>query len=365
LFDPQTPQGGLFNSLVFSKPPSPSSSRFGGARLGDLGLKIKSGLLRHPLLFKKKFYIILTAGVLILLDFILNMKNEKKRVAGISVFAAIFLTGFKFIVGILTGSLGLLSEALHSGLDLVAAVITYFSVSVSDKPADKRHNWGHGKIENFSAFIETILLLITCIWIINEALNRLITGETDIEVNTWSYIAVITSIVVDLSRSRALSRVAKKYNSQALEADALHFSTDIWSSAVVLLGLICANFGFFFADSVAALMVALIVLVVSYRLGKRSIDVLLDKAPESTYKIVDNVLKNNSEVIEYHDLRIRTAGADTFVSVNIHVSPGLTNQQAHSICDNIENEIKKLVSRCEIIVHVEPEINTPSPLHSS
>jgi cation diffusion facilitator family transporter len=283
------------------------------------------------------------------------MKNEKKRVAGISVFAAIFLTGFKLIVGILTGSLGLLSEALHSGLDLVAAIITYFSVSVSDKPADKRHNWGHGKIENFSAFIETILLLITCIWIINEALTRLITGKTDIEVNIWSYIAVITSIIIDASRSRALSRVAKKYNSQALEADALHFSTDIWSSAVVLLGLICANFGFFFADSVAALIVALIVLVVSYRLGKRSIDVLLDRAPKSTYDKIENILSNNKEIIKYHDLRIRTAGADTFVAINIHVNPGLNNQEAHSICDNIENEIHKVVKRCEIMIHVEPE----------
>jgi cation diffusion facilitator family transporter len=284
------------------------------------------------------------------------MKNEKKRVAGISVFAAIFLTGFKFIIGILTGSLGLLSEALHSGLDLVAAIITYFSVSVSDKPADKRHNWGHGKIENFSAFIETILLLVTCVWIINEALHRLITGKTDIEVTVWSYIAVLTSIVVDASRSRALSRVAKKYNSQALEDDALHFSTDIWSSAVVLLGLICANFGFFFADSVAALIVALIVLVVCWRLGKRSIDVLLDRAPKSTFFKIEEVLKNNTEIIKYHDLRIRTAGADTFVAINIHVSPGLTNQQAHSICDIIENEIHKIVERCEVIVHVEPDI---------
>lgn len=167
---------------------------------------------------------------------------------------------------------------------------------------------------------------------------------------------MITSIVVDFSRSSALSRVAKKYNSQALEADALHFSTDIWSSAVVLLGLVCANFGFFFADSVAALIVALIVLVVSYRLGKRSIDVLLDSAPKSTYDKIEGVLKNTREVIKYHDLRIRTAGADTFVTINIHVSPELTNQQAHSICDIIEYETHKIIDRCEIIVHVEPEI---------
>ena len=186
------------------------------------------------------------------------MQKEKLNVALVSVFAAVFLTGSKLIIGIMTGSLGILSEALHSGLDMVAAVITYFTVRVSDKPADKHHHFGHGKTENFSALVETLLLLITCIWIIYEAFSRLMTGNTHIEISVWSYLVVIGSIIIDISRSRALSRVAKKYNSQALEADALHFSTDIWSSAVVLLGLICANFGFYFADSIAALGVSII-----------------------------------------------------------------------------------------------------------
>jgi len=283
------------------------------------------------------------------------MNKEKKRVAGISVFAAIFLTGFKFLIGILTGSLGLLSEALHSGLDLIAAMITYFSVSVSDTPPDRRHNYGHGKIENLSAFIETILLFITCIWIIYEAVHRLVTGETEILVNSWSYVVVIMSIVIDFSRSRALSRVAKKYNSQALEADALHFSTDIWSSSVVLLGLICANFGYFFADAIAALCVAIIVISVCYRLGKRSIDVLLDKSPEKTTKIIEEILKNTACLNYYHSLSIRSSGADTFVSVNIHVKKDFTCQEAHNICDTIESEIMKKVERSYVLVHVEPD----------
>jgi cation diffusion facilitator family transporter len=283
------------------------------------------------------------------------MNNEKKRVAGISVFAAIFLTGFKFVIGIITGSLGILSEALHSGLDLVAAVITYFSVSISDRPPDRKHNYGHGKIENFSAFIETFLLLITCFWIIYEALHRLITGNTDIIVNKWSYVVVITSIIVDISRSRALSRVAKKYNSQALEADALHFSTDIWSSSVVFLGLICANFGFFFADSVAALAVAAIVLVVCYRLGKRSINVLLDRAPENSMKIIEDILGRNEAVRLFHNLRIRSSGADTFVSVNIHLQKDLSCLEAHSMCDHIESEIMGKIARCHVLIHVEPD----------
>ena len=237
----------------------------------------------------------------------MDAPKEKKKVALFSIVAAIFLTGSKFIVGILTGSLGLLSEALHSCLDLVAAVVTYFSVRISDKPADKEHNFGHGKVENMSALIQTVLLLVTCGWIIYEAVHRLITKNIEIEVNMWSYIVVSASIIVDISRSRALSRVAKKHNSQALEADALHFSTDIWSSAVVLLGLICAQFGFYYADPIAALFVALIVLFVCYKLGKKAIDILLDKAPTQSYESVTEILNNHSEIKKYHNLKLRTA----------------------------------------------------------
>jgi cation diffusion facilitator family transporter len=283
------------------------------------------------------------------------MVKEKKRVAFISVLAAIFLTGFKLIVGIMTGSLGILSEALHSGLDLVAAVITYFSVRISDKPADKDHNYGHGKIENFSAFIETILLLITCAWIIYEAVERLTTGQTHIEVNIWSYIVVVSSIIVDITRSRALYKVAKKHNSQALEADALHFSTDIWSSAVVLFGLICANFGFFFADSVAALVVALIVLFVSYKLGKKAVDVLLDKAPQDTVAKVQQVLAGFPEVKHFHSLKVRTAGADTFIKFNIHVNPDSKLKEVHELCDKIEKELNAIIPRSEVYIHAEPQ----------
>jgi len=284
------------------------------------------------------------------------MINEKQNVAGISVLAAIFLTGIKLVIGILTGSLGLLSEALHSGLDMVAAVITFFSVRISDNPPDKQHNFGHGKVENFSAFLETILLFITCIWIIYEALHRLITGNTIIEVRVWSYIVVITSIIIDFTRSKALNKVAKKYNSQALEADALHFSTDIWSSAVVLLGLICANFGFFFADSVAALCVAFIVIVISYRLGKRSIEVLLDYAPREKVTKVENVLNMLPEIKSYHSLKVRTAGADTFVSVAVTLTPHINLGLAHEICDIVEKEVSKTIDRCNVIVHVEPSL---------
>jgi cation diffusion facilitator family transporter len=284
------------------------------------------------------------------------MVKEKKNVALISVFAAVFLTGSKLIIGIITGSLGILSEALHSGLDLVAAVITYFSVSVSDKPADRNHHFGHGKIENFSAFLETILLLITCGWIIYEAVIRLISGNTHIEVNVWSYVVIVGSIIIDINRSRMLSKVARKYNSQALEADALHFSTDIWSSSVVLLGLICANFGFYYADSIAALGVAVIVLVVSYKLGKRSLDVLLDKAPLETINKIEMILGRFSEIKHFYNLKVRTAGADTFVKVVLTVDEQISLIQAHEICDKVEKEICSVIDRCEVFVHAEPQV---------
>lgn len=288
-----------------------------------------------------------------------RMEIEKKRVAGVSVIAALFLTGFKLVVGLITGSLGLLSEALHSGLDLVAAVITWFSVRISDRPPDKNHHYGHGKIENFSALIETFLLLITCAWIIYEAIHRLMSGDTKIEVNIFSYIVVLTSIAIDIARSRALYRVARKYNSQALEADALHFSTDIWSSAVVLLGLIMAQFGWFFADSVAALAVALIVLGVSWRLGKRATDVLLDRSPAPLVARLESVLNQAQGILRYHDLKVRTSGAENFIEVTIHVQPGLTLEKAHEISHLIEKQIIEAVPRSYVHVHIEPDKHQP------
>jgi len=282
------------------------------------------------------------------------MNKEKENVAFISVLAAIVLTGSKLVIGILTGSLGILSEALHSGLDLVAAVITYISVRISDKPADRNHNFGHGKIENLSALVETILLLITCAWIIYEAVSRLVSGETHIDVNVWSYVVVISSIIIDINRSRMLSKAAKKHNSQALEADAVHFSTDIWSSAVVLFGLVCANLGFYFADSISALGVAVIVLFVSYKLGKKAIDVLLDSSPQDTIGIVEQTLGTFSEVKNFDGLKVRTSGADTFIKFSIRLDPDLSLKQVHELCDKIESQLKSLISRSEIFIHAEP-----------
>src|SRR5438270_2989412 len=165
------------------------------------------------------------------------MRSEKRAAAGTSVIAAVVITGLKMLVGISTGSLGILSEAAHSGLGLIASLLTFFSVGVSDKPADADHQYGHGKIENFSAFVETGLLLLTCAWIIYEAVLRLFFRHIEIEPTIAAFAVMIFSMGVDWWRSRALGRIATKYDSQALEADALHFSTDIWSAGVVVLGL--------------------------------------------------------------------------------------------------------------------------------
>lgn len=284
------------------------------------------------------------------------MKSEKKNVALGSVIAAVFITTFKLIIGLMTGSLGILSEALHSGLDMVAAVITFFSVRVSDKPADKEHNYGHGKVENLSALFETILLLFTCFWIISEAIHRLTSGRTEIEVSVWSYVVVLSSIFIDFTRSRALSKVAKKHNSQALEADALHFSTDIWSSTVVLFGLIAYQFlGWVVADSIAALFVACIVLYVSFQLGKKSIDVLLDKSPKDTTAVVMQILESYPEIKYFHSLKARTAGADTFIKFNVHFNPELSLSQVHELCDRIESDIQSRIKRSEVYIHAEPD----------
>jgi cation diffusion facilitator family transporter len=282
------------------------------------------------------------------------MINEKKRVALSSMIAAIFLTAFKLIVGILTGSLGILSEALHSALDLVAAAITWIAVQLSDKPADKEHHFGHGKIENLSALMETALLLVTCVWIIYEAIRRLVTGTTEIEVTIWSYLVVIFSIVVDFSRSRALKRVAKKYKSQALEADALHFSTDILSSTVVLLGLICAQFGVYIADCIAALAVAVIVVFVSFRLGKKAINELLDMAPQDLTLKISKYLHEDKDVKFFHDLKIRTSGAETFVEVIVHLSQDLNLIRSHEITEKLESSILAIIDKGKVFVHAEP-----------
>ncbi len=290
-------------------------------------------------------------------------EREKRSVALISVFAAIGLTAFKIIVGLTTGSLGILAEAAHSGLDLVAALMTLFAVRISGRPADRTHLYGHGKVENLSALFETALLLATCAWILYEAIHRLASHEVALEVNIWSFLVMGTSIVVDISRSRALSRTARKFRSQALEADALHFSTDIWSSAVVILGLVCVivgrwvpSLGFLHhADAVAAIGVALIVVYVSGQLTVRTIQALLDVAPSGLEKNIIATVESLPGVSNCHSVRMRYSGPQLFVDIHVLVDGNQSLRDAHKLTDEIEETIQKLVPSADVTVHPEPD----------
>jgi cation diffusion facilitator family transporter len=281
--------------------------------------------------------------------------KEKHKVALSSVMAAIFLTGSKLIVGLLTGSLGILSEALHSGLDLVAAVMTFFAVKLADRPPDESHNYGHGKIENLSALFETLLLLGTCAWIVYEASERLAAGRHAVEVNIWSFAVIIISIAIDFTRSRALMKVAKKHNSQALEADALHFSSDILSSAVVIVGLVGAYFGYPQADSISALLVAIIVIGVSYNLGKKAIDALIDRSPDISKDEIIALGKAVEGVKILHDIKLRTSGANLFIDLNVHIDSSKTLKEAHALSHDLESRILNKFPNCSVHIHIEPE----------
>jgi cation diffusion facilitator family transporter len=280
--------------------------------------------------------------------------NEKKAIALSSVGAAVLLAGTKLTVGLATNSLGILSEAAHSGLDLLAALITYVAVSVSDKPADEDHRYGHGKMENLSALFETILLLITCGWIIWEAIHRLSRGGVHVEANVWSFAVVGLAIIVDISRSRALKRVARKYNSQALEADALHFASDIWSSLTVLAGLLFVSIGRPSFDSIAAIGVAFLVLFVSYRLGRRTIDALMDRVPAGLSKTVESIVRAVEGVDEVRSVRLRTSGAKLFIDMTIAIKRTITFERAHRIMDEVERAVDAFRPDADLVVHAEP-----------
>ena len=293
----------------------------------------------------------------------MQAQQEKTSVALNSVLAAVGLTAFKIIVGAATNSLGILAEAAHSALDLMAAVMTFFAVRVADKPADKGHPFGHGKVENISALFETLLLLATSGWIIYEAIHRLAAPGTHVEVSIWSFIVMGTSIIIDVSRSRMLYAAAKKHNSQALEADALHFSTDIWSSSVVILGLILVLVARWFpslailekGDAVAALVVAAIVIFVSGELGFRSIQALLDAAPKDGERDrIIEVVGKIEDIADVHAVRIRSSGASWFVDMHVTMNGRMSLKRSHALTEKVEEKVKKILPGADVTVHVEP-----------
>jgi len=290
-----------------------------------------------------------------------SMRAEKRAVAGNSVLAAIAITALKIVVGVTTGSLGILSEAAHSGLDLIAAIITFFSVRVSDKPADLDHQYGHGKVENFSAFLETGLLLLTCIGIVYEAVKRLFYHHVEIEPTLAAFAVMFVSMAVDFWRSRALARIASKYDSQALEADALHFSTDIWSSAVVVLGLLLVQLGRTYgvdwlrgADPAAALFVAGVVMWVSWRLARKTIDALLDAAPSGVRNRIIAAVSGVDGLLEVDRVRIRRAGNRYFADLSIGLARNVTFQRSGQVADAVTNAVHQILPDADVVVHSIP-----------
>jgi cation diffusion facilitator family transporter len=286
--------------------------------------------------------------------------REKGWAAGTSVVAAVFLTALKLVIGILTGSLGILAEAAHSALDLVAAAVTLFAVRISARPADQEHAYGHGKVENLSALFETLLLLATCAWIVYEAIERLFFRSVEVKPSAWAFLIMIIAIVVDISRSRMLYRVAKKYDSQALEADALHFSTDIWSSAVVIGGLVLvvlsqrlgipwlAN-----ADAVAAIGVAIIVVWVSLQLGSRTVMALLDGVPASLRDEVVRAVRVPG-VVDVKQVRLRRSGPEAFADVRLCVARDASFERTHEIAAAAQSAVQRILPGADVVVEVEP-----------
>jgi cation diffusion facilitator family transporter len=289
------------------------------------------------------------------------MRAEKRAAARNSVLAALVITSLKIVVGVTTGSLGILSEAAHSGLDLIASILTFFSVRVSDKPADADHQYGHGKFENFSAFVETALLLLTCAWIIYEAVVRLFFRRIEIEPSIAAFAVMLFSMGADWWRSRALGRIANKYDSQALEADALHFSTDIWSAGVVVLGLALVLLGRSFhidwlrdSDPVAALFVAGVVISVSWRLARRTVDALLDAAPSGVRSQIYDAVSRLDGVLEVDRVRIRRAGNRYFADLAVGFARTVTFQRSGQLASAVTESVRHILPGADVTVQPLP-----------
>jgi cation diffusion facilitator family transporter len=283
------------------------------------------------------------------------MQNAKQKVALSSIGASAGLTLAKGIVGLSTGSLAILSEAAHSLIDFAATVMTYFAVRVSDKPADAEHHYGHGKIESVSALAETALLFLLSGVVIWEALARL-SGSSGhpVAATPWSFVVIGGSIAVDFFRARLLYRVAGETSSEALEADALHFGSDMWSSVAVLIGLGAVALGYAWADAAAAIIVALFICIAGWRLGRRTIDTLTDTAPAGAAAKITTIVARVPSVVAVERVRIRQAGGVQFVDLIVGVSRTLALDRVAALKDRIEAAVHASYPKAELSVTTEP-----------
>lgn len=296
-------------------------------------------------------------------------QREKQSIALASVLACLVLVVIKTAAGLASNSLGVLSEAVSSGLDLMVTLVTYFSVCVAGKPADADHQYGHGKFENLSALLEAVFLLLACGWIVWKALDRLLRSPATVEASWLVFLVLFLSLGIDLTRSRALARVARKHGSQALEADALHFSVDMWTTIVVLLGLAAVWAGDRFAltwlrhaDPVAALVVAASLLILLVRLARRSADVLLDAAPAGLRADVEAAASAVEGVLSVDRVRTRRAGNRIFVDVTTAISRTAPFERVHDISDRVEAAVRSALGEADVVVHMEPRAHTAETL---
>ena len=281
--------------------------------------------------------------------------NKKIRVARLSIFSNSMLIVLKLVVGVISGSISIISEAIHSFMDLLASIIAFFSVKISDTPADERHPYGHGKFENVSSVIEAALIFVAAFWIIFEAVKRIL-NPGEIEKVSYGFIVMLVSAIVNFIVSRQLYKVAKETDSIALEADALHLKTDVYTSAGVALGLLLIWFtGFHVLDPVIAIIVALLILKESIELFIKAYSPLLDVSlPEQDLEKLKMIIQRHcTDKISYHDLRSRKAGNYIYVDFHLNLPEDLTVREAHEICDFIENDIRSSLKNTEVTIHVE------------
>lgn len=285
------------------------------------------------------------------------MITKKVQAARLSILSNLTLIVLKLVVGIVMQSVSVISEAVHSGIDLIAAIIAYFSVREASKPADHDHRFGHGKIENVSGTIEAILIFGAGIYIIIEAAKKLTSGHFEIESLGIGAGVMAISAIVNWLVSNRLLKVAREADSVALEADALHLRTDVYTSAGVFGGLVAIHFtGFTILDPIIAMAVALLILKAAYDLTKSAFMHILDiRLPDEEEKLIHEVLDNHAgDYVEYHKLRTRKAGAERHIDMHLVVPKSRTVEQSHNLSDAITARIKENLPYSHVLVHIEP-----------
>jgi cation diffusion facilitator family transporter len=281
--------------------------------------------------------------------------QTKRNAALVSVFAATGLVAAKLVGGYLTNSLALYSEAGHSGVDLLAAVISLIAIINAARPPDQEHHWGHAKFESIGALIELIFLLVLGATIVFRAQQRLLSPQPpEITFDLIAIILVTGSLSVDVWRTVALHRAAHKTGSEALSASAVHFLSDLLGTIVVVFGLIMSALGVPKADSIAALVIAAMVLFLSYKLGRRVFSSLTDRAPAGLASMVAVMVQSVPDVIGVHDIRVRQAGSEYFAEMHVNLSPELSLERAHDVLDEIEIRLMAKYPKMHVVTHPEP-----------